>query len=236
MCGLGACPEHVSGALTGCVPALMMRVMMRRAQQGQVNPTVALLLVGLVVACVWIWKRLSPEMQDQIVEQAVPLAALAAVVLVIVWTAARRVRRRKHVRQEREKLLARFQRETSSEKRFDMACALVELNDYRVEGLEAVGKEFVEIFSRTLKTAVGDKQHRVRGMAASYLSVVQDPSVVPVLMQALDDDHWWVRSQAALGLGRMRAKEAKDKLAHMATEDWDQTVRSRCREAFERIE
>jgi hypothetical protein len=210
--------------------------MTRRAQEGQVNPTIALLLVGLVVACVWVWKRLSPEMQDQIVEQAVPLAALAAVVLTVAWTLVRKVRRSRHVRREREKLLARFQRETSPEKRFDLACALIELNDYRPEGLETVGKDFLEIFSRTLKTAVGDKQHRTRGMAASYLSVVQDPSVVPILMQALDDDHWWVRSQAALGLGRMRAKEAKEKLAHMATEDWDQTVRSRCREALERIE
>ncbi len=210
--------------------------MIHRMEQGQVNPTVALLLVGLVVACVWIWKRLSPEIQDQIVEQAVPLAALAVVVLAGIWTVIRKVRRRKHIRQEREKLLVRFQQATSPEKRFDLACALVELNEYRLEGLETVGKEFLQIFSRTLKTAVGDKQHRTRGMAASYLSVVQDPEVVPILMQALDDDHWWVRSQAALGLGRMRASEAKAKLAHMATEDWDQTVRSRCREALERIE
>jgi ABC-type nickel/cobalt efflux system permease component RcnA len=209
--------------------------MTRRVQQGQVNPTAALLLVGLVVACVWIWKRLSPEIQDQIVEQAVPLAALAVVALTAVWTVVRQVRRRKQIRQERTKLLARFQRETSPEKRFDLACGLVELNDYRREGLEAVEKDLLEIFSRTLKSALGDKQHRVRGMAASYLSVVQDPSVVPILMQALDDDHWWVRSQAALGLGRMRAKEAKAKLEHMATEDWDQTVRSRCREALERM-
>jgi ABC-type nickel/cobalt efflux system permease component RcnA len=211
-------------------------MMMRHAQQGQVNPTIALLLVGLVVACVWVWKRLSPEMQDQIVEQAVPLAALAAVVLTVAWMLVRKVRRSRHVRREREKLLARFERETAPEKRFDLACALVELNDYRPEGLEAVAKDLLAIFSRALKTAVGDKQHRTRGMAASYLSVVQDPSVVPILMQALDDDHWWVRSQAALGLGRMRAREAKEKLAHMATEDWDQTVRSRCREALERIE
>jgi HEAT repeat protein len=56
------------------------------------------------------------------------------------------------------------------------------------------------------------------------------------MMKALEDDHWWVRSQAALGLGRVRAKEAKAKLEEMATEDWDQTVRSRCREALERIE
>ncbi len=210
--------------------------MIRNIQRGQVNPTVALLLVGFVVACVWIWKRLSPEMQDLIVEQAVPLAALAAVVLACVWTVVRKVRRQKRIRQERAKLLARFQQATSPEKRFDLACALVELNEYRPDGLETVEKDFLEIFSRTLKTAVGDKQHRTRGMAASYLSVVRDPAVVPILMQVLDDDHWWVRSQAALGLGRMRAKEARAKLEHMATEDWDQTVRSRCREALERME
>jgi len=214
----------------------MMRTMIRSAQRGQVNPTVALLLVGLVIACVWIWKRLTPDMQDVIVEQAVPLAAAAAAVLACVWALVRKILRRRGIRRERARLLAEFQRESSPDKRFSLACELIELNEYRLEGLEAAGKDFLEIFSRTLKTAVGDKQHRTRGMAASYLSVVRDPSVVPTLMTVLDDDHWWVRSQAALGLGRMRASEAKAKLAHMATEDWDQTVRSRCREALERIE
>ena len=210
--------------------------MTHRTENGQVNPTLALLLVGLVIAGVWVWKRLAPEVQDQIVEQAIPLAALILAVLFVIWRVVRWMLRRRRVRQERALLLARFQQETAPGKRFDLACELVELNEYRSEGLEAVSKDFLEIFSRTLKTAVGDKQHRVRGMAASYLSVVRDPSVVPILMKVLDDDHWWVRSQAALGLGRMRASEAKAKLEHMATEDWDQTVRSRCREALERIE
>ena len=214
----------------------MMRAVIHRKEQGQVNPTAALLLVGLVITCVWVWKRLEPDAQDVIVEQAVPLIAAAAVVLAGVWTVVRKLLRRREIRRARATLLARFQQETSPGKRFDLACELIELNEYRPEGLEAVSKDFLEIFSRTLKTAVGDKQHRTRGMAASYLSVVRDPSVVPTLMQVLDDDHWWVRSQAALGLGRMRAKEAKAKLEHMATEDWDQTVRSRCKEALERIE
>ena len=214
----------------------MMRAMIRSSQRGQANPTVALLIVGFVITCVWIWKRLAPEMQDQIVEQAVPLVALITAVLVALWRIVRWIRRRRAVRKERALLLAKFQQETVPGKRFDLACDLVELNEYRLEGLEAVAKDLFTIFSQTLKTAVGDKQHRTRGMAASYLSVVRDPSVVPTLMTVLDDDHWWVRSQAALGLGRMRASEAKAKLAHMATEDWDQTVRSRCREALERIE
>ena len=223
-------------ALTGCQLQPMMRAMIRFSQRGQVNPTVALLIVGLVITCVWIWKRLPPENQDQIVEQAVPLVALTAAVLVVVWRVVRMILRRRAVRRERERLLAQFQLETAPGKRFDLACELVELNEYRLEGLEAVAQDFFTIFSQTLKTAVGDKQHRTRGMAASYLSVMRDPTVVPILMKVLDDDHWWVRSQAALGLGRMRAKEAKAKLAEMATEDWDQTVRSRCREALERIE
>ena len=214
----------------------MMRAVIQRTEKGQVNPTVALLLVGFVVACVWIWKRLPLDMQDQIVEQAVPLVALTVVVLFLVWRLVRSISRRVGIRRERAALLGRFQRETSREKRFDLACELIELNEYRLTGLEAVEKDFLDIFSRTLKSAVGDKQHRVRGMAASYLSVVRTPEVVPILMQVLEDDHWWVRSQAALGLGRMRAKEAKEKLEYMAKEDWDQTVRSRCREALERIE
>jgi hypothetical protein len=213
-----------------------MRAMVRLSQRGQVNPTVALLIVGLVITGVWVWKRLPPEIQDVIVEQAVPLAAVTIAVLFVVWRLVRRIRRRRAVRREIAALLAQFQQEPAPGKRFDLACELVELNEYRIAGLEAVEKDFLEIFTRTLKTALGDKQHRTRGMSASYLSVVRDPSVVPTLMTVLDDDHWWVRSQAALGLGRMRAKEAKEKLAHMATEDWDQTVRSRCREALERIE
>jgi hypothetical protein len=210
--------------------------MVRFSQRGQVNPTIALLLVGFVVACVWVWKRLPLDVQDLIVEQAVPIVAVTVVVLILVWRLVRRINRRREIRRRRDALLARFQRETSREKRFDLACELIELNEYRLEGLESVGKDFLEIFSRTVKTALGDKQHRVRGMAASYLSVVRDPEVVPILMKVLDDDHWWVRSQAALGLGRMRAKEAKAKLESMAKEDWDQTVRSRCREALERIQ
>lgn len=210
--------------------------MIHRTEKGQANPTIALLIVGLIITGVWIWKRLTPDIQDVIVEQAIPLVALTVAVLLVIWRVAGWIRQRRAVRKERSLLLAKFQQETAPAKRFDLACELVELNEYRLEGLEAVSKDFLEIFSRTLKTAVGDKQHRTRGMAASYLSVVRDPSVVPTLMTVLDDDHWWVRSQAALGLGRMRAREAKAKLAQMAAEDWDQTVRSRCREALERIE
>ena len=65
--------------------------------------------------------------------------------------------------------------------------------------------------------------------------VLQDRTVVPLLLKALEDDHAYVRSCAALGLGRLRATETRERLKTLVEEDWDQTVRSRAKEALERM-
>ena len=106
---------------------------------------------------------------------------------------------------------------------------------YTAAGLQSVSPALVEVLISTMKTSVGDKQHRIRGMAASYLGVLQDKQVIPILLKALEDDHAHVRACAALGLGRLQAREAKEKLAVVMKDDWDQTVRSRAREALERM-
>jgi HEAT repeat protein len=208
---------------------------MRESRTGPANLTAILALLGLVVAGVWVWKRLAPATQDAIIEQAVPAAAGLAVLLLVAWRLLRTVRRRRWRAQRRAELITRFRRETSEEKRLELAFELIEVNEYARDGLEPVAAALQELFATTLKKAVGDKQHRIRGMAASHLGVLQDPASVSLLMAALDDDHAYVRSCAALGLGRMRATDAKEKLKTMSVDDWDQTVRSRAREAVERI-
>ncbi len=209
----------------------------RKAQPTRRPPSIiaALLVIGLVVTGVWIWKRLSLDTQDLIVEQGIPvalatLAALAGMVLGI-----RKVKRKRANRQHRDRLVDRFERETNYQKRLDLAFVLIEVNEYRLAGLERIAPAMKDVFLTTLQTALGDKQHRVRGMAASHLGVLQDKTVVPALLKALEDDHAYVRSCSALALGRLQATEAKDKLAYLMKEDWDQTVRSRAREAFERL-
>jgi HEAT repeat protein len=208
---------------------------MPRHPTGQANLTAVAILLGTVIAAVWVWKRLSLETQDYVIDQAIPMALIGAVCLVIAWFILRAVRRRKQRLRRRAILLTRFQRETAPEKRLETAFALVEVNDYRVEGLEAALPALKEVFGTTLQRAVGEKQHRIRGMAASHLGVLQDLSVVPLLVKALEDDHAYVRSCAALALGRLRAIETKDRLAAVMKDDWDQTVRSRAKEALERM-
>jgi HEAT repeat protein len=132
-------------------------------------------------------------------------------------------------------LIKAFERETLPDKKLDLAFRLIEVNEYRLHGLESLVPALKDVLVSTLQRAVGDKQHRIRGMAASHLGVLQDMTVVPLLVKALEDDHAYVRACAALGLGRLRALDAKERLATMMKEDWDQTVRSRAREALERL-
>ena len=135
----------------------------------------------------------------------------------------------------RDRLIQRFQKEPSPQKQRDLAFTLVEVNQYEAEGLEAIAEPMAKLFIWTLNTALGDKQHRIRGMAASYLGIIKHTESIPLLIRFLEDDHAHVRACTALALGRMRAQEAKEKLKEMEEEDWDQTVRSRSREALERI-
>lgn len=213
----------------------MSPAMARHAQSGHANVTTIFILLGAVVSGVWIWKRLSPDVQDVIIDQAIPLAAAAVVVLVAIWVLVGKLRGRRKQKQARARLITLFESQTAAEKRLKLAFAMIELNEYRREGLEEIAPRLQAVFLTTLTRALGDKQHQVRGMAASHLGVIGDESVVPYLLAALEDDHAYVRSSAALGLGRLRAPAAKEKLASVSKEDWDQTVRSRAREALERI-
>lgn len=213
----------------------MQTMMIRDSQQGQANLTAILLAVGMLVAGVWIWKRLPTDTQDVIIDRAIPAALAVAVLLAGMGMLIRRIRHRRWRRQERERLIKAFERATSSEKRLELAFAMIEVNEYQLDGLEAIGPALHELFITTLTCALDEKQHRIRGMAASHLGVLQEKASLPFLIKALEDDHAYVRSCAALALGRMRAVEAKEKLAEVMKEDWDQTVRSRAKEALERI-
>jgi hypothetical protein len=203
--------------------------------QGPINLAWLIVVIALIVAGVWIWKRLSLETQDYIVDQAVPMAAIGLVSALLLFIPISAFRRRRARSRERTRLLALFEQATVQEKRLDLAFAILENNEYRIDRLDSAVPALKELLETTLQRALGDKQHRIRGMAASHLGALQDLSVIPLLLKALEDDHAYVRSCAALGLGRLRATDTRERLQVVMEQDWDQTVRSRAREALERM-
>jgi hypothetical protein len=204
-------------------------------QRGQANLASALFVIALIVAGIWGWHHLSFDAQDIIIEEVIPVVILTGVASLLVWLGIKKIRKRRNILKRRDKLIQQFTQETSIRKRFDLAAALIELNNYERQGLESIAPAMAQVFASTIKTSLGDKQHRVRGMAASHLGVLEHRESIPLLIRALEDDHAYVRGCAALALGRMRAVEAKAKLEITMKEDWDQTVRSRSREAVERM-
>lgn len=204
-------------------------------EQRPIRLTAILVLLGFIVATVWAWKRLPVDTQIAVIDHAVPIAAGAGAVGAVVLLAIRNIRRRIARRRQRDRLLAAFRDETDPQRKLDLSFELIECNDYRIEGLESIASDLRDLWAYTLRHWLGDKRHRWRGMAASHLGLLRDKSVMPLLLHALEDDHAYVRACAALGLGRLRAIEAKPKLEYLAKEDWDQTVRSRCREALDQL-
>ena len=200
-----------------------------------INPFVGLLGLGLIVAGIWVWHHLNFDTQDYIVDEIIPIIGGVIIVSVGIWVSWRKWRTRQDRLRLRERLIQRFQKEPSPQKQRDLAFTLVEVNQYKAQGLETIAEPMAKLFIWTMNTALGDKQHRVRGMAASYLGILKHTESIPLLIRFLEDDHAHVRACAALALGRMRAQEAKEKLEETMKDDWDQTVRSRSREALERI-
>ncbi len=203
--------------------------------RGQANLTSVLFLLIIIVSAIWTWNHLDFDTQDFIIDEVVPILFLVFVATLGIGVSIRKVKRGKNILKQRILLIQRFQQEKSLKKRFDLVTELIELNNYELQGIETINTDMAEVLIHTFKRSLGDKQHRIRGMAASHLGVLQHRESIPMLIKALEDDHAYVRGCAALALGRMRATEAKAKLEYTMKEDWDQTVRSRSREAVERM-
>ena len=200
-----------------------------------INPFVGLLGLGLIVAGIWVWNHLHFDTQDYIIDEIIPIIGVIVVLSIGLWVMWRKWHGRQERLKLRDRLIQRFQKEPSPQKQRDLAFTLIEVNQFEAEGLETIAEPMAKLFIWTMNTALGDKQHRIRGMAVSYLGILRHTESIPLLMRFLEDDHAHVRACAALALGRMRAQEAKSKLEEKMKEDWDQTVRSRSREALERI-
>ena len=128
--------------------------MSTRSESGQTNLVAIVVLVGLVITGVWVWKRLSFDSQDYVIDQAIPMAFAGLVIAAGLFLLVRAFNRRRGQRRERAKLLAAFERATVQEKKLEIAFALIEVNGYRAKGLESVMPALRDLFTGELAAAV----------------------------------------------------------------------------------
>ena len=90
--------------------------MRTRSESGQTNLVAIGILVGLVITGVWVWKRLSFDTQDYVVDQAIPVAFAGLVIAAGLFLLVRAFIRHWGQRRERAKLIAAFNQATVQEK------------------------------------------------------------------------------------------------------------------------
>ena len=81
--------------------------MSTRSESGQTNLAAIAVLVGLVITGVWVWKRLSLDTQEYVIDQAIPVAFAGLVIAAGLFLLVRAFNRRRGQRRERAKLMPR---------------------------------------------------------------------------------------------------------------------------------
>src|SRR2546427_4098053 len=108
---------------------------MRRNESGNAKLTAIVALVGLTITGVWVWKRLSLDTQEYVIDQAVPMAFAGLVIAAGLLMLVQAFNRRRAQRRERAKLLAAFERGTVQGKKPEDPLAFVEVDGYRGKSL-----------------------------------------------------------------------------------------------------
>ena len=159
------------------------------------------------------------------------VAALAAGGIVMVSIVRGLLRRREH-KQAHDRVAKVFREANDPALQKRAALWLVDHDRTHPERLAEAGPVLFDVLLRIMKT---DTEKLDRTRAANGLGVLGDPRAIAPLLVATKDEYAFVRAEAALALGKLKATQAEKRLREMVEDDWDANARGRAREALERI-
>ena len=159
------------------------------------------------------------------------VAALVAGGIVMVSIVRGLLRRREH-KQAHDRVAKVFREATDPALQKRAALWLVDHDRTHPERLADAGAALFDVLLRIMKT---DTEKLDRTRAANGLGVLGDPRAIGPLLAATQDEYAFVRAEAALALGKLKATEAEKRLREMVEDDWDANARGRAKEALERI-
>jgi hypothetical protein len=159
------------------------------------------------------------------------VAAALAVGIVAVSIVKGALERREHKRAH-DRVAKVFREATDPALQKRAALWLVEHDRHHPERLTDAGPGLFDVLLRIMKT---DPEKLDRTRAANGLGVLGDPRAIAPLLVATKDEYAFVRAEAALALGKLKATQAEKRLREMVKDDWDANARGRAKEALERI-
>src|SRR5207253_8768523 len=141
----------------------------------------------------------------------VVLAGFIIVVSIVRGDRARREHKRAH-----DRVAKVFREATDPALQKRAALWLVDQDRDHPERLADAGPVLFDVLLRILKT---DPEKLDRTRAANGLGVLSDPRAIGPLLVATNDEYAFVRAEAALALGKLKAKQAEKRLRAMEEHD-----------------
>lgn len=159
------------------------------------------------------------------------VALVLAGCIIVVSIARGGLARREHKRAH-DRVAKVFREATDPALQKRAALWLVDHDRAHPERLADAGPALLDVLLRLLKA---DPEKLDRTRAANGLGVLGDSRAIASLLAATKDEYAFVRAEAALALGKLKAKQAEKRLREMVEDEWDPNARGRAKEALERI-
>ncbi len=189
------------------------------------------LLVAILVGFL-LWSVFPPAWKDFL--KSGPWGIVAAFVAgaIVLVSIVRGVLQRREHKKTHDRVAKVFREATDPALQKRAALWLVDHDRNYPERLADAGPGLFDVLLRIMKT---DAEKLDRTCAANGLGVLGDPRAIGPLLAATNDEYAFVRAEAALALGKLKATEAENRLREMVEDDWDANARGRAKEALERI-
>jgi hypothetical protein len=201
-------------------------------QRGNIGIFILTHLLVAILVCFLLWSIFPPAWKDFL--QGGPWGIVAALVAgaIVVVSIVRGVLRRREHKNAHDRVAKVFRETTDPTLQKKAVLWLIEHDRTNPERLADAGPGLFDVLLRIMKT---DSEKLDRTRAANGLGVLGDPRAIGPLLAATNDEYAFVRAEAALALGKLKATQAEKRLREMVEDDWDANARGRAKEALERI-
>lgn len=203
-----------------------------RDERGNIGIFILLHLLVAILVGFLLWSVFPEPWRDFLRKGPWGIVAVAGAGLIVGFSIVQGALARREHQRAHDRVAKVFREATDPALQKRAALWLVDHDRSHPERLADAGPALLDVLLRILKS---DPEKLDRTRAANGLGVLGDPRAIGPLLAATKDEYAFVRAEAALALGKLKATQAEKRLREMVADDWDANARGRAREALERI-